>query len=210
MMPHENAPDVEMVTIDVCRNELSACPNALIAVGDWKAAVEEYLREKKVSERLRMRVKGGKILHHHKLRISISGCPNGCSRPQIADIGLVGFVRPAVAGEDCTACGACAAACPDKAISVDGGPPEFDRALCQGCLRCRNACPSGCITLSPPGARILLGGKLGRHPRFATVAGEEMAFSSVLELIDRVITGYIEHAEPDERFADFLLRTCNT
>lgn len=207
MMPSENVPGVEMVIIDACRYDRSDCPNALISTADWKKAIEDWVREKDVSERLRMRVKGDRILHHHKLRISIAGCPNGCSRPQIADVGLVGFVRPLVAPEECTVCGACEAACPDNAIAVDGAPPEFDVTLCQGCVRCRTACPSSCITLSRPGVRVLLGGKLGRHPRFAEMAAETTEISTVIELLDRVIGSYIERAETEERFADFLLRT---
>jgi len=203
----EVSPGAEMVVIEVCRGEVSGCPNALISTADWKKAAENWARERNVYERLRSRIKGDKVLLHHKLRVSISGCPNGCSRPQIADVGWVGFVHPTVAKETCTACGACAAACPDAAISVSDGPPEFDMTACQGCTRCRDACPAGCITLSTSGVRIMLGGKLGRHPRLAEIVGEEMAPSAVIALLDRVIRRYLECAAPEERFADFLVRS---
>lgn len=210
MTPHENVPGVEMVSIDVCHNELRGCPNALIPTGEWKRALEEWLRVKNVAERLRAHVKSGKSLAHHKLRISISGCPNGCSRPQIADIGLVGFVRPDVAPANCTACGACEAACPDHAITVHDGPPEFDRAACLGCIRCRDACPVRCISLSKPGVRVLLGGKLGRHPRLAEIGGEYTEPSSAIDLIGQMVDNYLEQGLAEERFADFLFRTRHT
>ena len=31
---------------------------------------------------------------HHEFRVSLSACPNACSRPQIVDIGLIGAVTP--------------------------------------------------------------------------------------------------------------------
>jgi dissimilatory sulfite reductase (desulfoviridin) alpha/beta subunit len=122
-------------------------------------------------------------------------------------VGLVGFVRPAVEPADCTACGACATSCPDAAISVDNDPPVFEVTACQGCLRCHNACPFNCIHLSRPGVRVLLGGKLGRHPRLAEAEDEICEPAEVIKLLDRVVGAYLESAEPDERFADFLLRT---
>ncbi len=197
-----------MVIVDECRGALSNCPNLLIPTPEWKIAITDWVREQGVSERLRQRVKGDTILHHHKLRISISGCPNSCSRPQIADVGLVGFVRPAVTPEDCVTCSACEAACPDAAISVDGAPPVFDLTACQGCQRCCNACPVSCITLSHHGVRVLLGGKLGRHPRLAKIAGEDSEPSEVIERLDRIVDRYLASATPEERIADFLFRTC--
>ena len=196
-----------MVILEVCRSEPNGCPNALISTAAWKSALEDWLLEKAISERLRRRVPGGHILHHHKLRMSISACPNACSRPQIADVGLVGFVRPVVAPDTCTLCGSCEAACPDSAIRVHEAPPEFNRAACQGCFKCRDACPVGCITHDVSGVRVLLGGKLGRHPRLARMVAEETEPSAAIRRIDDAVGRYLEHARPDERFSDFLVRT---
>lgn len=206
MMPKENAPGVEMVLVEECHNALINCPNVLIDTAAWKRAIEDWARERDISERLRRRVAEEKVLHHHKLRISISGCPNACSRPQIADVGLIGFARPAVTPEQCTSCASCKAACPDAAIAVSDGPPVFDRAVCQGCVRCRNACPFTCISLSRPGMRVLLGGKLGRRPRLAQQVAKEQEPAAVIALLDRVIGDYLARAHPEERFADFLAR----
>lgn len=37
---------------------------------------------------------GENIKPHHEFRITLSDCPNACSRPQIADIGIIGAVVP--------------------------------------------------------------------------------------------------------------------
>ena len=74
-------------------------------------------------------------------------------------------------------------------------------------MRCSDACSRDCITLSQPGVRVLFGGKLGRHPRLAKVAGEMVELSEVIGLLNRVVGSYLDNAEPEERFADFLLRT---
>lgn len=102
---------------------------------------------------------------HKRFSISISGCPNGCSRPQIADIGLLWACRPQVSHQDCTQCGLCAAACRETAIS--GALPVIDYGSCVACGDCEQACPEGAITCER-GLRIQVGGKLGRHPRLGT------------------------------------------
>lgn len=206
MMPQPNQPGADLLAVEICRSTLTGCPNALIDPAKWQGAVEDWARDNDISERLRGRVGGDHVLHHHKLRISISGCPNGCSRPQIADIGIVGTVRPDVSADECTACGACEQACPDGAITVDDAPPEFDRDICQGCIKCRDACPDGCITLSEPRALILMGGKLGRHPHLAEPAGTAQNPDHAIRLIDHVIGDYLERARAGERFAAFCIR----
>lgn len=206
MMPRANEPGAPLVIIETCHSKLSNCPNALIDTDVWRVAVEEWVAAANVSERLRARVKDNKILFHHKFRVSISGCPNGCSRPWIADVGVMGCVRPDVSPEDCTSCGACADACPDAAIAVEGGPPLFDRLACLGCMACSRVCPGDCITTSAPEARILAGGKLGRHPHLADTAGKVADPQQLVSFLDVLINAFLDHARPGERFADCWLR----
>ncbi len=153
-----------------------------------------------------MRVSGNKILYHHRIRISVSGCPNCCSKPQIADFGIVGYVRPAVNTDTCTVCGACRDVCPDTAITVKNAPPLFDRDKCLGCVKCREICQNGSIVLLDQGVRLLVGGKLGRHPRLAQVVAEFDDFEVVVHKIGQIVEEYIECADSDERFADFWIR----
>lgn len=207
MMPRPNEVGAPLVMIETCHNELSHCPNVLIKTADWRSAVEDWAKAKNVSERLRSRVKGDKVFFHHKLKIAIAGCPNGCSRPQIADFGLAGLARPEAEPALCAQCGACAEVCPDAAITVDDAPPVFDRVACQGCKKCRDICPDQAISLSAPGVRLLVGGKLGRHPRLAEVAGEVRTPAELVPQLDRMVNDYLEQAKPEERFADFWART---
>jgi Fe-S-cluster-containing hydrogenase component 2 len=207
MVPRENEPGVPMVVVETCHHELSGCPHPLIDPTSWRTAVERWIAERNVSERLRARVGGDKIFFHHKFRVSISGCPNGCSRPRIADVGLWGTVRPEADPAECRACAACAEVCPDGAVTVADGPPVFNREACLGCERCREACPSGCILLSEPVVRVALGGKLGRHPRLAVDAGEVKTPEELIALLTRLTDDYIQGARPEERFADWHDRT---
>jgi anaerobic sulfite reductase subunit C len=206
MMPAENRPGVEMVVIETCHNELSGCPNPLISTAVWKGAIEKWVRENDISERLRNTVKDGKIRYHNKFRISIAGCPNSCSRPQIADIGIVGFIRPEFVPADCTSCGSCAEACPDDAIEFDGDTPRFYLDKCQGCKACSRICPAECIYRSEPSVRLMVGGKLGRHPHLADIIDEVSEPSRALTIIDKIITDFIDNADTGERFADYWLR----
>ena len=206
MMPRANEPGAALVIIETCHSKLSNCPNALIDTDVWRAAVEEWVAAANVSERLRARVKNDKILFHHKFRISITGCPNACARPQIADVGVVGCVRPDVSPEDCTVCGACADACPDEAVAIQDAPPLFDRLACLGCLAGSRACPNGCITTSEPEARILAGGKLGRHPHFADTVGKVADPQQLVSFLDNLVNAFLDNARPGERFAGCWLR----
>lgn len=205
MMPREYEPGVEMVILESCHNEMSGCPNVLIRTAEWESAIEKWIKESGINERLRDKVKGNRILHHHKLKISISGCPNGCSRPQIADFGIVGFVKPFVDPADCTECGACEDACPDSAIIVDGAPPIFDRKACKGCKKCMKSCPNDCISLSEPAIRLFVGGKLGRRPHLAKFHSEHKSPEELLDTVESLVDNYLRNGK-NERFSEFWIR----
>jgi len=207
LAPKANEPGVEMVVIETCRNELSNCPNVLIKTAEWERAFRRWADDRGLSEKLRSRVRGDKVLFHHKLRVSISGCPNACSRPQIADVGVTGFTIPAVVPELCMMCGECEAVCPDNAVTVDNAPPVFDCDACLGCHRCRKACPEECITNSKPGARLMLGGKLGRRPRLAQVAGEFQRPHELIKCVDEIVDDFVKKAMPGERFSEYRARS---
>jgi anaerobic sulfite reductase subunit C len=207
MLPVENRPGVEMVILEACRSELADCPNRLLAVEDWRIALQEWIAASGLSERLRARVAEDKVLYHHKLKLAIAGCPNGCSRPQIADLACVGTIRPTFDPDACTACGACASACPDQALTVNDTPPVWDTAACQGCLACQKACPADAVGLSAPTARLLMGGKLGRHPQLAQAVAEVAGPQEAIAFMDEALERYLAQARAGERFAAYYQRT---
>jgi len=62
----------------------------------------------------------------------------------------------------CTACGACVATCPERAISAAPLRPVLNWTLCNGCLECVEVCPRNAVdarSLLALGARALAGGK---------------------------------------------------
>ena len=197
---------VGTVMVKACHDETSTCPNILIKTLEWKQSILDWLQENDIHERVEKKIGAKKILFHHKMKISISSCPNACSRPQIADIGIVAFVKPYVDPIRCTVCGACVDECIDKAITMGEDAPIFDRALCLGCTKCRDICPSECIRLSEPSVRILVGGKLGRHPHLAEETGTEGSPEEMIHMIDSHLMDYLENARVGERFADYRLR----
>lgn len=195
-----------MLVVEQCRSEAINCPNALIRTSAYARAIEEWAELNHMEERLKARLRGGPARFHQKLRIAIAGCPNSCSRPQIADLGVIGSVEPVFDPAGCAECGACREACPDGAISGESRLPLFDLSVCQGCKRCARACPAGCITLSLPRVRVLAGGKLGRRPRLADDIGEASGPEEFVSIAAPLIDDYLENAGPDERFADYWAR----
>lgn len=209
MLPVPNRPGVEMVRLEVCRAVVAECPNRLIDTDPWQRTVEAWLQRDEVSERLRGRVREEQVLFHHKLRIALCGCPNGCCRPQITDLALVGFVRPHLHEEDCAGCGACEEVCPDRAVSLQGELPYFDRAACLGCHRCHQACEAGAIELSPPAMRLYMGGKLGRHPHLARLVAEVADPAEAVARMSQAVEEFLAQAQPGERFATWWARTAS-
>ncbi|MDY6850587.1 MAG: 4Fe-4S binding protein [Thermodesulfobacteriota bacterium] len=200
-----NRHGVEMVVLETCRRDSAGCSNALIDTAPWRAALEDWLSRDQVSERLRRRIVDDRMPYHHKLRLVVAGCPNGCSRPQIADLALTGFVRPSFNLDACSACKTCAEACPDQAIVVED-ELKWNTNLCQGCLACGRVCPDGAVSLTRPGARILMGGKLGRHPRLALIIGEVHEPTEAVRYFAEAVDEYIDNAAPGERFAAWRSR----
>lgn len=200
MMPTDNTPGARMVVVQSCRSELAGCPNAFIDTSAWRAAVEQWVAEAGLSERLRSRVKDDKLLFHHKLRIAIAGCPNGCSRPQIADLAVVGAAEPIFDDHACTGCGLCQEACPDQAIAVEG-IALGDPSACQGCKSCRDACEFDAVSLGDPFARVLIGGKLGRHPHLADLVEVVDEPARALAVFGQAVDQFLEQSRPGQRFS---------
>ena len=70
------------------------------------------------------------------------------------------------------------------------------------CGKCVDVCPTGTLSGERCGYRVLLGGKLGRHPRLAEALPDIYSEEEVVQIVQRCLTFYKGH-----RFADLLSET---
>ena len=183
----------------------SGCPHRAIICESLPAELEKTLSRRKLNDFLRERVEGP-LKMHHEFRVSVSDCPNACSRPQIVDVGLIGACVPEVSEKPCSECGACVESCKETAVALKEGRPSIDASRCLTCGQCVRVCPTGTFVEGKRGYRILVGGKLGRHPRL----GEELSRiydpGETLRLLDRCLDLYQQGCRSGERFGEILER----
>ncbi|HOY65924.1 MAG TPA: 4Fe-4S binding protein [Candidatus Ozemobacteraceae bacterium] len=75
---------------------------------------------------------------------NVVGQPDTAPSPRLNMTG-----RPAVEAGRCTACGACADACPTGALRKGSPVPGFAPGRCLGCARCVEACTPACLAFAP-------------------------------------------------------------
>ncbi len=185
------------------------CPNRAAPDEDLVASVEAIPELQEIRPFLKNRVKGSLKLHH-EFRISISDCPNACSRPQITDIGIIGALQPKMLENQCDSCGACKAICREGAIeysNTEVGGMIIDHSKCIDCGACLRACPAGALLEEARGYRIMVGGKLGRHPQLAKELDGIYSKAQVTEIVRQCIRFYLDNNTAGERFGETLNRT---
>jgi dissimilatory sulfite reductase (desulfoviridin) alpha/beta subunit len=145
---------------------------------------------------------------HHEFRVSLSCCPNACSRPQIVDFGIIGASRPEVTEEPCNLCLACLEACQEKAIAVPerADKPVIDYERCLFCGQCLQVCPTGTLQEGRAGFRVQVGGKLGRHPQLARDLGAIFPREEMLRKLNEYLDLYQAHNQKGERLGEILKR----
>jgi anaerobic sulfite reductase subunit C len=184
------------------------CPNRVLESNDLAERVEDRLTRRDLRAFLQGRVKGP-LKMHHEFRVSIADCPNACSRPQIVDVGIIGACQPALSEQLCTGCGACVEVCQEEAVQLteDAAIPTIELDRCVGCGKCLEVCPSGTLVEGAKGYRVLVGGKLGRHPQLAVELEGIFREEEVLVIVDRCLDLYLQHNRSGERFGEVLNRT---
>ncbi|NMA68865.1 MAG: 4Fe-4S dicluster domain-containing protein [Desulfitobacterium sp.] len=143
--------------------------------------------------------------HHHRPKITLAGCPNGCSQPQIKDIGISGYVNPQFTDEECIGCKICIDACREQALFWQN-KVILEPGLCIGCGDCFRNCPTGTIVAGERGWNLLLGGRLGRRPQLACLVETGLDSQGVLEKVQEILEAYQKDALPGERLSQFLDR----
>jgi anaerobic sulfite reductase subunit C len=186
----------------------SGCPNSASPCKELAKDIELVFKEADILGFLKENVKTG-LKFHHEFRVSMSDCPNACSRPQISDIGIIGASLPGLSEEECTMCNACVEVCDENAITFDeekgaDETPCIDLNQCLMCGKCINVCPSGTIIEKEKGYRVLLGGKLGRHPRLAMEVPGVHTHDQVLQIVKNCIEFYKKNSKNGKRFSHLL------
>jgi anaerobic sulfite reductase subunit C len=199
--------EIKGYQIDTCFGP-GGCPNRTVPSEKLLERVEEIIAAKDLLSFLKHHVQGD-LKYHHEFRVTLAECPNACSQPQIKDIGIIAALVPGVTDEACTGCKACVEACPDNCIHLKLTPekPEIDMDRCMSCGKCVGVCPTQTIRERKKGFRVLLGGKLGRHPRLAMELPGVYTEKKVLDIIHYCITFYKRNSRNGQRFAQIFKKS---
>ncbi len=183
----------------------AGCPNTANSATRLAKDIEAIIEKEDILGFLKQSVKGD-LKFHHEFRIALSDCPNACSRPQIVDIGIIGAVLPGVSKEACILCNACVEVCKENAITLDqeNETPLIDYNQCLMCAKCISECPTGTIREKEKGFRVMLGGRLGRHPRLAMEVPGLHTHDEVLQIVKNCLKFYKGKSKNGRRFSHIL------
>jgi anaerobic sulfite reductase subunit C len=195
------AAEVKGYQLNICFGS-GGCSNRSVISDDLVRRLEQVLQAADLLSFLKEQV-GDDLKFHHEFRVTVADCPNACSQPQINDVGIIGAALPAITEQACTHCGACVDVCPDDAITLDE-TVTVDQERCMACGKCILACPSGTLGEKAKGYRVLLGGKLGRHPRLAKELPGIFEEEEVIRIVEACLTFYKERSHHGKRFAEIL------
>jgi len=183
--------------VKACRGAEVNCPFLITDSGILSDKLRNRLKELNFTRKLIDKVEG-QILPHHTMKLAVSGCPNSCSMPQIKDFGVHAIapvsVDPTCA---CIECMKCVEACREDAITVKNGAVAIDKEKCVHCGLCARVCPTGSIKADEKKYRVMIGGKVGRHPRFALdllpLADESTTLKALDVCVDIILSSKTEH-----------------
>lgn len=183
--------EIDLFTVDICHAKYFRCISQNIEVRELKKELEQKLRALQVSQMIADMLRDDeRILAHHKIKISISGCVNGCTGPETSPFGVSGVAKPCVTDTDCSGCFVCVDRCRRNALVIRNQRPEIDEAQCDRCGNCIKFCPNGVFASEESGYRIFVGGKFGRfhHDGYELfkIADKEMLLESLEATIELI------------------------
>ena len=141
-----------------------------------------------------------------QLKITVAGCPNSCTAPQMADIGFVGTVEPVLERSNCDGCGTCAGSCDENALIMRGGGPGRDPQRCDFCGACVVACPKKALRPGRLGYTVYVGGTIGRRPQVGTILARFVPEQDAPDMAARIVAFVRERGQPRERLSAIIRR----
>ncbi len=190
--------------IGACRGTVGDCTHSLVDKPGMVEQIEQVVGESVWVKGLQTRDGCGPS-QHERLKVAFSACPNACTQPQIEDVGVIAICVPTGIESRCNGCRRCEDMCREGAIAVENGLAVTLPERCVGCGACVGACPQKAIESEGLRFRILVGGAMGRHPRwakeFCVVDG-----SLVAEVIGRFLDEVAQRAEAGEKIASVAER----
>ncbi len=139
-----------------------------------------------------------------KVRIAISGCPNGCMSERLNEIGITGLRKPIRNMGLCTGCGTCGNYCREHAIKIVDGKLQLINKDCMLCGFCIHACPFQFINFDKPRYLITLGGKRGRHPKIGRTFFVAKSEDDVVEIVGKIIYWIFRSVSSDKMLPEQL------
>lgn len=142
----------------------------------------------------------------HKFKVTVSACPNGCSRPLENEIGFCAAVQPYMEEDACMGCGLCVDICREKTLILQDGKPLLDKSLCVHCADCMQSCPTDAWKVEKSGYSVYAGGKNGRHPELAEKIADFVDEEQGMRIIERCLDFYLQHGNRRERLGEMIRR----
>ncbi|KXS45466.1 MULTISPECIES: 4Fe-4S binding protein [unclassified Candidatus Frackibacter] len=196
----------KMFNIELCRGA-KRCSRNVIDVTEVNKLIQNTLKESRIAPRLHKKLVDEEyILPHHMFKLAISGCVNGCSKPQIKDFAIVGQLKPKIQEDLCIGCQRCLSTCQEDAIMLNDEEPDIDFDRCIFCGDCVKACPTEALTIKKVGYQIQVGGHLGRHPHLANIVTDLSDLEELMKILNKAIKVFVEEGEGQERLGVTLNR----
>jgi len=186
-------------------NENHLCPFSLLDARGLLQKLENLMKESNINSELIKRIEGP-VVYHYAFRIAVAECPNACSQPQIKDFGVIVESMPGKGVGECINCNLCVQECKESAIVIDGGGPVIDYDRCVRCGACVLVCPVHALVTQKAGYSVLIGGRLGRHPKFAARVLEMVDEDAVIRALKAIVRIYLQKGEGNERFGSLIDR----
>lgn len=181
------------------------CPFSLLDARGLIQKLDGVLKESGITDELINRIEGP-VVSHHAFRASVAECPNACSQPQIKDFGVIVESLPGKGEGNCVHCGLCVQECREAAIVITEAGPVIDYNKCVRCGACAPVCPVAALVIKKTGYSVLIGGRLGRHPKFGVRILEMADAEAVVRALKAVVRVYLQKGGDNERFGAMLDR----